>query len=557
MTLNMESPEPVAASPGPSSGSTNSSTKGSARGPALWVIADLHQMTIEALKGLALMNGDDPFVFRHGSDHVRLRTDLGGPMLEPLNRDTLRQVMATGTTWWKKEQRREGPVDVQVWPPPTVMVNMLATPAWPVREVERIVEVPVFSADGAVQITPGYQPGSRTIYWPPPGFTVPQIPANPTAQQLSAARFLVTGDLLGVFPFVGQADRAHAVAGLLLPFYRAMFSGPTPMHLISAPTRGSGKTLLGKAMALPAAGARLPTQSEAKDEEEWRKRIGAVLGAGPVAVFFDNLLGRLGSAALAAVLTAETWEDRLLGKTAIIRYPNQALWIATANNLLLSDEMVRRTLPIRIDTGMEKPYERDTTHFRHPHLLRWAAEKRPTLVQAALVLVSAWVAAGRPEGNRTMGSYEGWATVTGGLLEVAGINGFLDNLDEFRTEFDSESAEWAGLLTALHAQFGSRPFGAGEALRVYEKGDDFLGLGITVWGTDRGYETRLGHRLWNRRGAVFGGLRLEYAGKEHGGNRYRLIPVSGREPDEPSEPQPPTPSPGSTQMTLSPDVGSA
>ena len=557
MTLDMAGPG-SGDDPGPEMKPTGSSKQGSAQRPALWVIADLHQMTVEALIALKAVNGDDPFVFRHGSDHVRFRADLGGPVLEPLSKDCLRQVMAAGTTWWKKEQRKEGPVDVQVWPPSALMVNMLATPGWPVPEVERIVGVPVFSPDGVVQTALGYHPASRTIYWPPPGFEVPEIPTNPTARQVQAARFLIVDDLLGDFPFVDQADRAHAVAGLLLPFYRAMFSGPTPLHLISAPTRGSGKTLLGKAMAMPAAGSELPTQSEAKDEAEWRKRIGAVLAGGPEAVFFDNLLSRLGSAALAAVLTAEMWEDRLLGKnTAVIRYPNKALWIATANNLLLSDEMARRSLPIRIDTEMEKPYERDPGDFRHPQLLRWAAEKRPTLVQAALLLVNAWVAAGRPEGSRTMGSYEGWATITGGILETIGVGGFLDNLDEFRTEFDSESAEWAGLLTALHAQFGSRPFGAGEALRVYEKGDDFLGLGITVYGTDRGYETKLGNRLWNRRGAVFGGLRLEYAGKEHGGNRYRLIPVGGREPDEPSEPQPPTPSPGSTQMTLSPDVGSA
>ena len=60
----------------------------------------------------------------------------------------------------------------------------------------------------------------------------------------------------------------------------------------------------------------------------------------------------------------------------------------------------------------------------------WVRANRGRLVAACLTLGQAWIAAGRPRGRRSIGSYEAWAQVLGGVLEVAGIEGFLGNLDE-------------------------------------------------------------------------------------------------------------------------------
>ena len=354
--------------------------------------------------------------------------------------------------------------------------------------MERLVELPVFGEDGRVETTRGYHPGSRTYYWPPAGFVLPDLPPNPV-EMVPVARTLVVDEVLRDFPFVTAADRAHAVAGLLLPFARGLFERPTPLHLISAPTRGTGKTLLARAIAFPAAGSTLAVQTEARDEEEWRKRIGAALSAGPSIILFDNLLGRLESAALAGVLTAEAWTDRRLGHNdQTIQYPNRALWLASADNLYLSDEMVRRTAPIYLDVHLERPYERAPGTFLHPNLLRWAAQTRSILVWAAITLVQAWVVEGRPLGSVTIGSFEAWAETMGGMLQVAGIDGFLANIGTFRDEFDAESAGRRGFITALWEAFGSAPFGAGQALRVYRAGEDFLDLETSRPVTDRSAE---------------------------------------------------------------------
>jgi hypothetical protein len=67
---------------------------------------------------------------------------------------------------------------------------------------------------------------------------------EPTAADLDRARALIVDDLLIDFPFVSDPDRAHAVALFLLPFVRELIAGPTLLHLIEAPTMGSGKGLL-------------------------------------------------------------------------------------------------------------------------------------------------------------------------------------------------------------------------------------------------------------------------------------------------------------------------
>ena len=73
---------------------------------------------------------------------------------------------------------------------------------------------------------------------------------------------------------------------------------------------------------------------------------------------------------------------------------------------------------------------------------------RPAIAHALLTLVQAWVAAGRPPGAATLGSYESWAEVVGGVLTVAGVSGFLANIHDTQMSTD---AEWRGFVEAWWA----------------------------------------------------------------------------------------------------------
>ena len=156
----------------------------------------------------------------------------------------------------------------------------------------------------------------------------------------------------------------------------------------------------------------------------------------------DNVTRKLGQVSLAALLTARTWRDRLLGKSKTVEVPNRTLWIVTGNNVGMNDEMARRSVRIRLDAGVEEPWHRQG--FKHDSLLEWADEHRGELVWAALVLVANWLARGaQPFTERTLGSFEPWARVVGGVLRDVGIEGFLQGRQRMHSEADRDSACWA------------------------------------------------------------------------------------------------------------------
>lgn len=325
-------------------------------------------------------------------------------------------------------------------PPVDVIRDVLATPNPPLPILTRITDVPVFAPDGSLSTDEGYHAAGHTYRMPRPGLVIPDVPSAPTQEDIEAAKDLILG-MISEFPFVDQADRAHAVGLLVLPFVRDLIDGPTPNHLIEAPLPGSGKGLLADVLLVPACGKQVSSISEARDDDEWRKRITSQLRSARPAVLFDNITKPLSSGSLASVLTATVWEDRLLGKSENLYFPVRCVWVTTANNPTMTTEIARRCIRIRLDAQMDRPWFR--SGFAQKDLRSWANAKRGELVGAALTIAQSWVNAGRPPTEvRPVGSYEQWTLVIGGILQHAGIPGFLANLHEFCEAADIEGAIW-------------------------------------------------------------------------------------------------------------------
>ena len=349
--------------------------------------------------------------------------------------------------------------------------------------------------------------------------------------EVAAARNLLCEDLLGDFPFVGPAEMAHVIALLLLGFLRGMIDGPTPLHLIEKPSPGSGATLMVDAVATILTGSGASVMTEGRDDDEWRKRVTAKLRQIPAIVLIDNLRAKLDSSAVAAALTAPFWEDRILGASEMARLPIRCLWIATGNNPEFSNEMARRLLRIRLDPHEERPWQR--TGFRHPDLMTWVRANRPRLVAACLTLCQAWIAAGKPRGARTIGSFENWAHVVGGVLEVASIPGFLGNLDEMMEASDSEGAGWSAFIAAWWDRFGTAEVGAADLFDVAL----FCDPAPPITGhTDRAQKTSFGIAIKKMRDRVFrvGDLTLRLV---QAGTFRRAVKWQLKVSEQPSRPQ--------------------
>ena len=239
-----------------------------------------------------------------------------------------------------------------------------------------------------------------------------------------------------------------------------MISGPTPLHMVEKPAPGTGATLMVDAISIVATGTSASVMVEGRDEDEWRKRLTAKLREIPSILLIDNLRRQLDASSVAAALTAPYWEDRVLGKSEMVRFPIRCVWIATGNNPQFSNEIARRMVRIRLDPHEDQPWLREG--FRHPNLLAWVWQNRARLVAACLTLGRAWIAAGMPRHQKTIGSFEGWAEVMGGILEVAGVPGFLGNLKEM---YERADAEGGGLARLRRAVVGSVRHPAGGRRR--------------------------------------------------------------------------------------------
>jgi phage/plasmid primase-like uncharacterized protein len=412
----------------------------------------------EQVWSLVMASNRCPWLFRFaGQPTWVVPDDEGRPVAVALNEEKLRHMLARLARWVRVNAKGE---QIPAPPPLAVVKSVLATPDPALPVLTGIVNTPVFGRGGTLITTPGYHPDARLLYAPAPGFTVPDIPARPSPAEVAAARRLICEDLLGDFPFTTEAERAHVVALLLLGFLRGMIDGPTPLHLIEKPSPGTGATLMVDAVATILTGTGASVMTEGRDDEEWRKRVTAKLRQIPAIVLIDNLRAKLDSSAVAAALTAPFWEDRILGQSEMARLPIRCLWIATGNNPEFSNEMARRLVRIRLDAHTERPWQRGD--FRHPDLMTWVRANRPRLVAACLTLCQAWIAAGRPRGSRSIGSFENWAHVVGGVLEVAGIPGFLGNLEEMMEASDSEGAAWSSFVAAWWDRFGTAEVTAAE-----------------------------------------------------------------------------------------------
>jgi hypothetical protein len=477
---------------------------------------DLARLT-NRVWSLLFASNAPPWLYRCGGGPAWIERDNDGrPVPRPLTDDRLRHVLAQLVNWRKRA--RNGDL-VPAHPPGMLLKNVLATPDPALPVLTGIVTAPVFGNDGTLITTPGYHPATRLLYEPAQNFTLPPIPEQPTPLQIAAARSLLLDELLGEFPFVGDAERAHALALLLLPFVRPMISGPTPLHLVEKPAPGTGATLMVDAISIIAIGTSVSVMVEGRDEDEWRKRLTAKLRDIPSILLIDNLRRQLEASAVAAALTAPYWEDRVLGKSEMIRFPIRCVWIATGNNPQFSNEMARRMVRIRLDPHEDQPWLREG--FRHPNLLAWVWQNRARLVAACLTIGQAWIAAGMPRHEKTIGSFEGWAQVMGGILDVAGVPGFLGNLKDMYEKADAEGGVWRGFVAQWWDRFGTQQVAAAD---LYD-----LALQCSIplaRGDEHAKRTSLGKalgRIRDRTYTVSGRrLRVHHAGSAHGAQRWQL-----------------------------------
>lgn len=388
-----------------------------------------------------------------------------------------------------------------------------------------VISTPTLRRDGSLLSTPGYD-SETGLYLDIDAGTFDGVPAHATRNDalraLEELRFPFSE-----FDFESDADWSVLLAAILTPFVRWHFR-TAPLFVITAPRRGSGKTLLARSVALIATGRSPWTMSQALSEAEERKRWFALLLCGASIINIDNLEAPLGGATLCALLTEDRYSDRVLGASQAQPVDTTQLMImATGNNVELAGDITRRVVMCGIDPGVEFPEDRT---FRL-NLDQYLLENRPALVVAALTILRAYFEARRPKPDvHPFGSFEEWSDLVRGCVLWLGLDDPCRPRAEVE-EYDPRRAMTAEVLSTWAEAFGDRELTSIEVVdavtKVEEDCEECRALASALQpvcgGANGGFSSlALGQWLRRVRNRLENGFRVEIAGRTHGKVRWRV-----------------------------------
>lgn len=354
-----------------------------------------------------------------------------------------------------KSSKKHGVVAVDV---PMALVRQVASLAAEVgfRRLRGVTDMPVVARDGAIVDVDGWDAGSELLL-ETGGAYEGLVPVSPQRADAMAAVDLLLRPFRG-FPLDGPESRGALLAALMTAVLRPGLA-TAPGFAFDAPAAGSGKTLMALCVGALGGGAALHAPLPTRNEEEIAKVMFSVLAAGHRGVLFDNQIGLVDSAALAAILTSESYEGRVLGSSRTARYETNRLFMFSGNNIAIVGDTTRRVLVVRIDAGVEAPASRV---FDFDPLVE-VRTNRAAMVAAVLTLVR-WAAPLRGDGR--VGSFEAWDQAVAQTIRALGRDDIADPADVLRRGVDDDPVKEENmvLLDALHGLFGDEWFQASEVV---------------------------------------------------------------------------------------------
>lgn len=394
---------------------------------------------------------------------------------------------------------------------------LLQRGSWPsVPRLAGIIESPIVTPNGGVIDDPGYDTFTGLYLassTPLPGY---HRPADaPSTDDVQWARELLL-DVIGTFPLVDDPDRSATLAAILGALHRRLFPS-APISVVTAPTPGTGKSLLCDLVAVIALGRRGTALSLGDDEAETDKRIVGVLLAGDPFVIIDNASRAIAGDSLCQLATQPTIRRRVLGVSTMVTLPTSAAILINGNNLQIIGDVRRRSKLIRLDAGVERPES-------IPHrgdILTEVAARRGEIITAALTLVRAYLAAGSPDVDAPpLGGFSEWDRMVRRPLIWAGLADPMDASHGLR-ESDPDLEATRALLATWRVSYGDRWITAAQvasdATSITPRFDNGcptpdvpdLSAALQVITAEKITARRIGNWLRRHRDRLVDGLRLE------------------------------------------------
>ena len=378
---------------------------------------------------VAMRDRDAP-VFQRGSelvrihrlDHQEVKDDVevtrspGALVIRDYSAPQFRERIYSHVQFWRPSSDENGGfVQADAAVPKWAVEHLLdRDERWSWNPLKGIVEAPCMRDDGTVLDKPGYDPVSG-LYYDNGGAFFEPIPDMPTKEDaLSAIKKL--DEVVKGFPFGGNVDglakcpsRSVALSLMISPFVCRV--AKPPAHLADANAPRSGKSLLINSASMIATGKRAAHLDWDESDAENVKRLSGVLLQGDLMLSIDNVERPLGGSFLCSVLTQDTVQVRVLGRTGQPHVATNMLIAASGNNIKVKGDLSVRSIKFRLDARRERPGERTF----ELDLYRYIPAHRGELVPACLTILRAWAIA-LPDDRKAvldklkpMGGFEGWS----------------------------------------------------------------------------------------------------------------------------------------------------
>jgi putative DNA primase/helicase len=342
--------------------------------------------------------------------------------------------------------------------------------AWPFPPVTGLLTAPTLCPDGSPLDKEGYDPATGLLLHS----SIPvSLKLKPEVEDAEAALALLKGLLVEVpFADIDQIDRSpsRSVAlSLIISLAARGALDVVPLHGATAPGIGAGKTYLVNIACFMVSGRKCAVIGATRDKVELEKKIATSLLAGRQLISLDNVNGVLASDLLSQVLSEGAFAHRLLGTNTEIEVVSKSVFAATGNNLLIADDLTRRTVLATLETKQECAWDKE---FRNEPLEMIAGD-RAKYISAALTIPLAYIAARRPDLPRDLNGYKQWSQLVRGALMWLGEADPVETMRAVR-EHDPRLQAATSMLFAMRDAFGDGNHTAAEMVGAVE--DEWQGL---------------------------------------------------------------------------------
>ena len=393
------------------------------------------------------------FYSRNGQLCFLDQTD-GTPSLRMLSKTDLDIALCRHIDWVKGAGKARAAVSTHL---PSNLLSLLHAsqlrPSLP--EIIGVAHNPLLSVQGIPKFQPGYDKKSRVLALFDEVVFAPFSWKTVSMYEASEALVYINRELLTDFPFQSKADLAVADAALLTAVLRPLFEA-APMFVISARSKGTGKSYLSRIISLIASGAPARTLTWPTGEEEATRLILSSLRDAPAVIDFDNVTGRLEDyPTMCTCLTEGIFSSRQIRTSAILSVSTRTLFLANGNFVQPGGDLQRRAIPLLLS----RPANPSSRSFRHRDLEQFVARHRPKLVSELLKIPAAYLQAGSPSvAIGTLPTYGHWCGLCCAPLVWLGMDNPVAPLFQALEDVSAEELERSEIAELLYDTFKSKDF---------------------------------------------------------------------------------------------------